>query len=195
MGHFYRILAISMALLRPLSAGSTELSQVRIKTEFGDIVVQLEDKRVPITTANFLRYVDGKFYDQGAFVRTVTPLNQSDSPIKLEVVQADINPKRLPESFAPILLETTEQSGIKHARGVLSMARDAAANSAHHEFFICLRAEPELDFGGKGGAERKGYAAFGHVVEGLEVIRRIHEAKAEVQRLNPPILIISIRRE
>src|SRR5436190_1272852 len=75
------------------------LVRVRIETEKGDIEVELDAARAPVTVANFLRYVDGKFYDGGRFHRTVKPDNQPDNKVKIEVVQAGVRPDRAKEEF------------------------------------------------------------------------------------------------
>src|SRR5215831_14467131 len=78
-----------------------KLVRVVIETEKGNIEVELDAARAPATVANFLRYVDGKFYDGGRFHRTVKPDNQPDNKVKIEVVQAGINPDRLKDEFPP----------------------------------------------------------------------------------------------
>jgi peptidyl-prolyl cis-trans isomerase A (cyclophilin A) len=133
------------------------------------------------------------FYDGGMFHRTVTPDNQPDSTVKIEVVQAGINPAHEHNEFAPITLERTTSTGIKHLAGVISMARDGP-DTATSDFFICVSDQPSLDFGGARNPDGQGFAAFGHVVRGMGVVRRIQQAKANGQSLTPPVKILSIRR-
>src|SRR5262245_9395319 len=97
---------------------------VLIATEKGDIELELFPDKAPGTVANFLRYVDGKFYDGGVFHRTVTRDNQPDNKVKIEVIQAGINPKRKKDEFAPIKLERTRNTKLSHRNGTVSMARD-----------------------------------------------------------------------
>src|SRR5438477_13100362 len=78
---------------------------VLIQTEKGDIEVELNAAQAPITVANFLKYVDGRFYDGGRFHRTVKLDNQPDNKIKIEVIQAGINPEKTKQEFAAIKLE------------------------------------------------------------------------------------------
>jgi peptidyl-prolyl cis-trans isomerase A (cyclophilin A) len=109
------------------------------------------------------------------------------------VIQAGANPTRANESFSPILLERTRETGLSHTNGTISMAR-AAPNTATSDFFICLGSQPGLDFGGKRNPDGQGFAAFGVVVKGMEVVHRIHRAPGEGQNLKPAIRIIKARR-
>lgn len=168
--------------------------RVVIHTEHGEIEVELAASQAPATVANFLRYVDGKFYDQGHFHRTVTVDNQPDNKVKIAVVQAGINPQRVKEEFPPIKLERTRDTGLKHRHGTISMARDGP-DTATSDFFLCLGDQPELDFGGKRNPDGQGFAAFGRVVKGFDVLQKIHTAPAQGQSLQPPIVIERIVRK
>jgi peptidyl-prolyl cis-trans isomerase A (cyclophilin A) len=167
--------------------------RVRIQTELGDIEVLLDSARAPVTTSNFLKYVEGKFYDGGSFHRTVKPDNQPKNKVKIEVVQAAANPDREKDSFPPIALERTDRTGLKHRDGTLSMARDGP-NTATSDFFICIGDQPSLDYGGKRNPDGQGFAAFGRVVQGMEVVKRIQSASAQEQQLMPPVRIFQARR-
>ncbi len=159
-----------------------------IQTALGDIEVELEAQRAPVTVKNFLHYVHEGFYADGAFFRTVTLANQPTNNVKIEVVQVQGDPAREKEWLAPIPLERTRDTGLHHRQGTLSMARDAP-DTAQASFFICLSDQPELDFGGQRNPDGQGFAAFGKVVKGLEVLRQIHTAPADGQKLTPPIRI------
>jgi peptidyl-prolyl cis-trans isomerase A (cyclophilin A) len=175
-----------------LAAASAQQANphVLLHTQLGDIEVELDIVQAPSTTANFLRYVNGGFYDGGAFHRTVTPQNQPDKLIKIEVVQAAINPDRTKDSFPPIALERTSITGLHHTNGTLSMGR-SLPDSATSDFYICLDEQPELDFGGKRNPDGQGFAAFGHVIRGMEVARKIQASPAQGQKLTPPVKILS----
>jgi peptidyl-prolyl cis-trans isomerase A (cyclophilin A) len=166
---------------------------VRIATALGDIDVIVDLAHAPVTATNFLRYVDQQYYDAGVFHRTVRLDNQPTSPIKIEVVQAGINPQWQAQEFAPIALERTSMTGIRHLAGAISMARDGP-DTATSDFFICVTDQPSLDFGGQRNPDGQGFAAFGRVVQGLEVVRRIQQSSAVGQSLMPPVKIASIRR-
>jgi peptidyl-prolyl cis-trans isomerase A (cyclophilin A) len=141
-----------------------------------------------VTTANFLRYVLKGFYSDGEFFRTVTATNQPNDAIKIAVVQAGASAEREDGSFDPIALERTGETGLRHLDGSISMAR-SGPDSATHSFFICIGDQPELDFGGMRNPDGQGFAAFGQVVEGMDLVREIHAMPADGQSLNPPLSI------
>lgn len=177
-----------------LALGSTYASdagavRVLLQTEKGDIELELDPVHAPSTVANFLRYVNGGFYNGGMFHRTVTASNQPQNKVKIEVVQAGPNPPRENESFPPVLLERTNKTGLKHLDGTISMARDDP-DTATSDFFICIGDQPELDFGGKRNPDGQGFAAFGRVIRGMDVVRKIQSSPANGQELTPPIRII-----
>ena len=170
---------------------------VRLETALGVIDIAVDTKRAPVTAANFLKYVDGGFYDQGRFHRTTHPGNYTPAlPNRppLEVIQAGINPAKREQGFGPIPLERTSVTGIKHVVGIVSMARGTGADTGTSDFFICLNDQPSLDFGGMRFDDGQGAAAFGRVVNGLEVARQIQKQPFEAQRLTPPIAIVKASR-
>ncbi len=167
---------------------------VLIQTEKGDIEVELKAAQAPASVANFLRYVDGKYYDGGRFHRTVTPDNQPDNKVKIEVIQAGIDPDKTKKEFAPIKLERTRDTKLSHKDGTISMARDGP-DTATSDFFICIGDQPELDFGGKRNPDGQGFAVFGRVTKGMDVVKKIQAAAADGQTLSPPIKILRITRD
>ena len=168
--------------------------RVVIETEQGNIEVELDAAKAPATVANFLRYVDGKFYDGGRFHRTVTPGNQPNNKVKIEVIQAGIHPDKTKDEFPPIKLERTRDTKLAHKDGTISMARDGP-DTATSDFFICVGDQPELDFGGKRNPDGQGFAAFGRVVKGMDAVKKIQAAPAKDQTLTPPIRILKISRK
>jgi peptidyl-prolyl cis-trans isomerase A (cyclophilin A) len=168
--------------------------RVLMQTEKGDIEVELDAARAPKTVANFLKYVDGKFYDGGRFHRTVTPNNQPNNKVKIEVIQAGINPEKVTDEFPPIKLERTRDTGLKHVDGTISLARDGP-DTATSDFFICIGDQPELNFGGKRNPDGQGFAAFGRVGKGMDVVKKIQTATADLQTLKPPIRILKVVRK
>jgi peptidyl-prolyl cis-trans isomerase A (cyclophilin A) len=161
---------------------------VVLETDLGQIELALDATHAPLTTANFLHYVDRGFYDGGLFHRTVKLDNQPDNKIKIEVIQAGINPKFAKEDGPPIPLERTNKTGLKHLDGVISMARDGPA-TATSDFFICIGDQPSLDFRGMRNPDGQGFAAFGRVVEGMDVVRKIQNSPSKEQSLAPPVKI------
>jgi peptidyl-prolyl cis-trans isomerase A (cyclophilin A) len=181
------------ALAAPLAAQErNQRVVVLFETSMGEIEVALSGDRAPATVANFLRYLDAGYYDGGVFHRTVRMDNQPQSPVKIEVIQGGPNPERK-DRFAPLKLERTTVTGLKHVDGAISMAR-FEPDSATADFFFCIGDQPELDFGGKRNPDGQGFAAFGMVLKGREVIRKIQQAPYEAQRLTPPVLIRRVRR-
>ena len=167
--------------------------RVLIVTELGEIELEVDAARAPVTAENFLHYVDGGHYDGGQFHRTVTPDNQPQNDVKIEVVQASVAAAKESEDREPIALERTTSTGLSHRDGTISMARDGP-DSATSSFFLCIGDQPELDFGGKRNPDGQGFAAFGRVVSGMDVVRKIQASPREEQRLTPPVGITSVRR-
>lgn len=175
--------------------------RVRVETELGDIVLELDAKRAPNTTANFLTYVDAGHYDGGTFHRTVRMNNQPESPVKIEVIQAGVAADKAKQGFPAIALERTSVTGLLHKDGVVSMAR-GTPDSATSGWFITINDQPSLDFAGARNPDGQGFAAFGRVVSGMDVVRKIQASpsstntstNAEAQRLTPPIKILKVSR-
>jgi peptidyl-prolyl cis-trans isomerase A (cyclophilin A) len=168
------------------------LPHARVETALGAIEIEVDTIHAPVTAGNFLHYVDARMYDGGRFHRTVTLANQPSNKVKIEVIQAGLDSTRH-RDFPPIPLERTSVTGLRHADGEISMAR-GGPDTATSDFFICIGNQPELDFGGKRNPDGQGFAAFGRVVKGMEVVRAIQRAPADGQRLTPPVTIVSIRR-
>jgi peptidyl-prolyl cis-trans isomerase A (cyclophilin A) len=167
--------------------------RVLLETPHGNIEVAVDQERAPLTAANFLRYVDEGFYDGGRFHRTVTPDNQPDNDIRIEVIQGGVAPARREECGPPILLERTSITGLAHRDGTISMAR-FTPDSAVSDIFICIGDQPDLDFGGLRNPDGQGFAAFGQVVAGMDIVRTIQQQPAEGQTLTPPIPITRAQR-
>ena len=169
-------------------AAAEEAPRVRIETTLGSITVELDPVRAPVTTKNFLRYVEEGYYSGGEFFRIVTATNQPDDTIRIAVIQAKADPAKEDEEFDPISLERTRDTGLRHRDATVSMAR-LGPDTATQSFFICVGDQPELDFGGKRNPDGQGFGAFGSVVDGMDVVRAIHASPAEGQQLEPPIRI------
>jgi peptidyl-prolyl cis-trans isomerase A (cyclophilin A) len=186
------VLCASLVTPAEKAAGQA-LPRVVIQTELGNIEVEVDSVHAPVTAANFLRYVDLDFYKYGRFHRTVRADNQPDSKVKIAVIQAGLQPLKVKE-FPPIPLERTNVTKLSHKDGTISMAR-AEPNTATAEFFICVGDQPQLDFKGKRNPDGQGFAAFGRVILGMDVVRRIHIAPAKGQQLTPPVRIIKVTRK
>lgn len=166
--------------------------KVEIETSLGKIVVDLYEKLAPITAANFLRYVDEKRLDGASFFRLLTPENQADKECKIHVIQGGLKDESA-SLLPPITHENTQMTGCTHKNGTLSMARKAVG-TATGSFFICIGAQPELDFAGDRQADGQGFAAFGQVVEGMNIALNIWQCGGSDEVVNEEIQILSARR-
>lgn len=167
----FRVFAVlaSMLALFPAAAlsgaqSAPGMTRVAIETSVGTIVVAVDQKRAPRTSRNFLSYVDDGRFDGVTFYRAA----RRKSDPKLGLIQGGIDAD-LRRSLPPVPHEPTSQTGIRHLNATLSMARPNRPNSATGNFFITLGATPNMDARG----EYIGYAAFGHVVGGMDVVRKI----------------------
>ncbi|MDX1404679.1 MAG: peptidylprolyl isomerase [Woeseiaceae bacterium] len=192
------VLLLSLILLSGASIADEHIARVTMTTSEGAIEIELYPDKAPLTTENFLRLVDGGHLDGGSFYRVVTYDNDNGKP-KIEVIQGGLGGDG---PFEPIGHETTAQTGILHKDGVISMAR-GAVGTASSEFFICIGDQPGLDYGKTRNADKQGFAAFGKVVAGMDVVRRINQLPADApsdseytrgQILTDPVEIISVRR-
>lgn len=168
---------------------SSKNPTVTIDSELGKIVIEIYLQKASITANNFLKYVKKGLYDNTVFHRTVRMDNQPLDKVKIEVIQALGASWKC--NFAPIKHETTKETLILHKDGVVSMARDAPG-SARSSFFICINDQPELDFGGKRNPDGQGFAAFGKVIKGMDIVKKIQNSTAKDQTLFPLIKIKKI---
>ena len=188
-------LVASTAAQQPDTARGEVL--VRVETTFGTIDLAIDVARAPITAGNFLKYVDGGFYDGGRVHRATRADNYVPNPPNrppLEIIQADINPARSGERFPPIPLERTTVTGLTHVVGTVSMPRGHEADSARSGFVIHLNDQPSLNHGGMRFDDGQGTAAFGRVVSGLDVVRTIQRQPVKGQSLAPPVEIKKVYR-
>lgn len=178
------------AALAPVPAG---MVRVVLVTGEGRIVLDLEKQRAPITTANFLRYVDQHRLDGTVFYRSVRPAPDFGF-IQFGVQNA---PKRV---LPPIAHEPSTQTGVKHLDGAISVARNAPG-TAQGDFTINVGDQPSLDAGSGSPEDNLGYAAFGHVVEGMDVVKRILDSAVDPAKgpfkgesLAVPVRVVSASR-
>ncbi len=152
---------------------------VAFETELGEIVIEVDLIHAPVTGANFLRYVDGGFYNGGEFCRSVRSDNEVRADAPIQVIQFRINQARTKEEFPPIAIERTADTGMRHLDGSVSMARDVTPTrrgpaTATSDVFISIGDQPVLDYGGKRSPDGEGFAVFGRVVAGMDTVRKIH---------------------
>lgn len=169
---------------------------VIIETKYGKIELELYADKAPITTAAFLSYVDSGFYENASFYRVLNVNNQPSNAPKTEILQGGLwrTKNEKARSIPGIPHESTGKTGVKHKDGVISVAR-LAPGTAGSEFFICIEDQPGLDEGGENVEDKLGYAAFGKVIKGMSIVRKIYMQNDRNQYLDPPIPIYSIRRQ
>jgi len=177
---------------------SAQTVAVTIETTVGSIDVEIDQTHAPLTAANFLKYVDAHMYDGGRFHRAVRLDNQARKDVLIEVIQGGRTPEqsKTVKGFGPIPLERTSVTKITHVDGAISMAHGNTPDSASSDFFICVGDQPALDFGGARAADGQGFAAFGRVVRGMDVVRKIQSgATNNSEALIAPVTILRIYRK
>jgi peptidyl-prolyl cis-trans isomerase A (cyclophilin A) len=185
-----RIALLAAALAAPAFAQApstnADVVPVEIETSLGKIVVALDQKHAPLTTANFLRYVDAHKFDGQAFYRAM-PYGEGG------LVQGGIRDAR--KLNPPVAFESSDQTGIHNTAGAIAMAANAPGD-AQSDFFIETTDIPAFD-------GPKGFAAFGHVTEGMDVVKKIlaaptspteGEGVMKGQMLDPPVKILKMVR-
>ena len=185
-----KVISFIIALFVYFSVQGQSVIHALIETEIGSIALELYPEKAPLTVANFLEYVQSKSYNQSSFFRVCTPQNEAERNVPIEVIQGGNVPEDL--LLPPISIETTEMTGLQHKKGTLSMAR-GEPNSAQSSFFICVTDQPELDFHGKRNPDGYGFAAFGQVTTGMDVVLKIQAQDNKDQMLLRPVMIQSVQ--
>lgn len=191
---FHRIIfhcVFIFVLVFVVSSCDNKYPHVLIITEIGTIEVEIYTDKAPVTADNFLRYVKERRFKGATFYRSVKMNNQPDSKVKIEVVQGGLFEDEHPAMLPPIIHESTDLSGLLHTNGVISMAR-YGPGTATSEFFICIGDQPSLDQGGGRNPDGVGFATFGKVVDGMEVVEQIHHMPTDGQYLNPRVRILEM---
>jgi peptidyl-prolyl cis-trans isomerase A (cyclophilin A) len=188
-------------ICNPAASKAEEQSvTVILSTSLGDIELVVYPQKAPLSAGDFLDYVDRGLYQGAAFYRVVRPDNDNGSPV-IEVIQGGLLTATPPTK--PVGHESTQKTGIKHLDGTISLARRDVGTATAAAFFITIGDQPSMDFGGSRNADKQGFAAFGRVVKGMEVVRAIQQIRdtsnegpfAEGQMLNNPIVIESVQRK
>ncbi|MCI5043484.1 MAG: peptidylprolyl isomerase [Aquisalinus sp.] len=146
-------------------------TQVTLLTDLGNITLELYPEKAPVSVSNFLAYVDAGHYEKGEIYRVVRFDNDRGNP-KINVIQGGLNLDQA-APLPSIEHETTDKTGILHTDGVISMAR-LEPGTAASEFFISIGNNPSLDYGGMRNPDKQGFAAFGRVIKGMDVVQEIH---------------------
>ena len=166
---------------------------ILIKTSLGDIEVELYSDKAPKSVAAFLSYVDSGFYENSNFYRVLTDQNQPSDAFKSNLIQGGVWGTGRRKNLAGIPHEPTNQTNILHKNGVISLAR-LEPGTATTEFFICVGDQPGYDYGGENNSDGQGYAAFGKVLKGMDIVNKIYHQNESDQYFNPPVPIYNIKR-
>jgi peptidyl-prolyl cis-trans isomerase A (cyclophilin A) len=166
---------------------------IEIQTKLGDIEVELYPDKAPKTTAAFLSYIKAGYYKNSSFYRVLNNDNQPSNAPKAELIQGGLyrSNSKVHDTLTGIPHETTQQSGLLHKDGTISLAR-LQPGTATSEFFICIGDQPGFDFGGENNPDKQGYAAFGKVVKGMDIVRKIYNRPDNEQSFDPPVPIFNI---
>ncbi len=188
MKHIY-LLLVSVIILADFA--SAQNPKVEITTTLGTIKLEIFKDKAPITANYFLENVNNNVFKDACFYRVVRMDNQPNNDIKIEVIQGGLFFDSIVDQKPTIAHETTKETGILHTDGVISMARNQPG-SASTEFFICIGDQPNLDFEGMRNPDGQGFAAFGKVIKGMDVVKLIQQQKDDEQMLVERIDILSI---
>ena len=197
---FTLTLFLAVSLVNYVSANEEKIINVTLQTTVGTIHIELYSEKAPISVANFLRYADDGYFNNTSFYRAVRYENDNGSP-KIEVIQGGIGDGE--RSYPMIRHESTNITGLKHLDGTLSMSR-GAVDTATSDFFICIGDQSGLDYGASRNSDGLGFAAFGRVTNGMDIVRKIHQMPSDKltdnsyvkgQLINNPIIIKTIQRD
>lgn len=190
---------LAAALIVAGSVSHSANPVVVFETDKGTIEIEVDALHAPLTAANFLKYVDGGFYDGGTINRAVRPDNTVRHDVEIQVIQFQIARARQRDEFPPVPLERTNATGLRHVDGAVSMARNGP-DTATGSFSIVIGDQPEMDFGGKRNLDGQGFAVFGRLVSGMDVVKAVQALPTGprgpygAETLNPPVAIVKAYR-
>lgn len=193
-----RFAVIALIFTCLLSAGCNQKKypypHILIATELGDIEVELYLAKAPKTVAAFLSYIDSGFYTNSSFYRVVL-LEGLSASSNVGLVQGGAwqTTDKLHPAVPGIEHESTKQTGLSHTTGTISLAR-TKPGTASTEFFICIGDQSQFDYGSPGAGDTEGFAAFGKVFLGMDVVRKIQEQRKNGESFDQKIVIKKIER-
>lgn len=185
---------IVMASCKPKPERSSN-PHIVIDTQYGKIVCELYPDKAPHSVAAILHGVDSGFYERSSFYRVLREDNQVMGSWPATLIQGGLYATKNRRDYLPgIPHESTNLTGLTHRNGALSMAR-TDTGTARTEFFIVIEDQKGFDYGGRNNPDGQGYAVFGQVVEGMDVVLRVYRRPEYDQLFTPPVTIFSIKRE
>lgn len=190
-----KLLIIFVCIIVACNTSKNKNPHIEIQTKFGDIEVELYPAQAPKTVAAFLSYIDSGYYKNAAFYRVLRDDEQHSDAPKSELIQGGIwkTNYKLGAAIPGIPHESTQQTKILHKDGAISLARQAPG-TASTEFFICVGDQPGFDYGGANNPDEQGYAAFGKVVKGMNVVKSIYNAPETDGDFDPMVYINKIKK-
>ena len=190
------LLIIFFIVLAACNTSKYNNPHIQIETNFGNIEVELYVNQAPKTATAFLSYIDSGYFTKASFYRVLRDDEQPSNAPKAELIQGGIwqTNYKLASTIPGIAHETTQQTKLLHKDGTISLAR-SAPGTANTEFFICVGDQPGFDYGGANNPDGQGYAAFGKVVKGMDVVRNIYDAPETNGTFDPLIFIHKIKRQ
>ena len=189
-----KIIITSIILLVVACLPNHKNPHIEIQTSLGDIELELYPDQAPKSVTAFLSYVDSGFYRNATFYRVLNNENQPSDAFKSNLIQGGLWGTGKRKNLPGIPHETTQQTQILHKNGTISLAR-LEPGTATTEFFICVGDQPGYDYGGENNSDGQGYAAFGKVVKGLDIVSRIYNQPETDQYFIPRIPIYNIKRK
>lgn len=188
------MVAVLLMIFAGCSSGNdSRHPRVEISTRQGDIIIELYPDKAPKSVAAFLSYIEKDLYNNASFYRVLNDENQPSNAAKANVIQGGLYRSKKRPELPGIPHESTKETGILHKDGVVSLAR-TDPGTATSEFFICIGDQPGFDAGGANNADGLGYAAFGRVVKGLDIVRKIYNQPEYDQYFDPPVPIYNIKK-
>lgn len=190
---FYHLLIAALCLCMACANPKYKNPHVEIKTKYGDIEVELFPDQAPKTVAAFLKYVDSGYYKNSSFYRALNDDNQPMGNAETALLQGGIWKTKPNVTLTGIPHETTQQTKLSHTNGTISLARQEPG-TANSEFFICVGDQKGFDYGGPNSTDGQGYAAFGHVLKGMDIIKKIYNQPTDGEQLKQQVDILDIVR-
>lgn len=183
-----------ITLLVGCKESTDEKPIIGIDTSHGLIKIELYPDKAPHTVHRFLQFVERGLFKKSSFYRVMNNFNQPSDTYKANIIQGGLwrTSAHLKDTLTGIPHESTKESGLSHTKWTVSLARNEAG-TATTEFFICMDDQYGYDYGGKNNEDGLGYAAFGKVIEGYDVLRKIYQSPETGQYFTPPVTIFNIK--
>ena len=187
------LFTLAISLLMAACSPKYKNPHIEIQTSKGEIELELYPDQAPKTVQAFLTYIKRGYYKNSSFYRVLNDDNQPSNADKAELIQGGMYKSmfKVHDTLPGIPHESTAQTHLLHKKGTISLAR-TTPGTASSEFFICLSDQPGFDFGGENNPDKQGYAAFGKVIKGMDIVTKIYNQNEDNQSFDPPVPIYNI---